>query len=683
MQSTRSMWPRFIVVAIALAVAAGASARQAGAATVTVASANLALSSAPVNTFVNMLSLQVTTTQAVTLTQMQIQSIGTVGPTSLGLKVLQGNSNVTGSLAYNAVTKIWTVTFGPALAISASNSITLTVQENVSAAGASNQLSVPSANSLVFSPTSTVYGTFPVSSNFTTFAAASLSPAVTVTGASLAPTSAPVNTFVPMLSLTFSATKAVTLTQMKIQDIGTVGSTSVALSGPQGASSVTAFVPSTKTWTLSFSPALSIAANGSVTVILQEEVTTAGATGQLSLPGASSLVFSPASTIYGTFPIISNATTFAAVSPAVTVTSANLAPTSAPLNTFVPMLSLTLASTQPVTLTQMQVKSTGTAGPTSVALKVLLGTTNVTGSPTFASATKTWTVNFSPALSIAASSSITLTLEVEVSASGATAQLSVPSASSLVFSSTSAISGTFPVSSGLTTFTAGLSPIVAVTGTSLSPISASINTFVSMLSLTFASTQAVTLTQMKIQDIGTVGSTSVALKVFEGSTNVTGSPTFATATKTWTVNFSPGLSIAANSSITLTLQEEGSAPGTTGQLTLPSATSLVFNPASTVSGTIAVSSGATTFTAGATLGNLGMILSIPLSGPAPAGGATVSLTSSNSAVASVPSTVTIPAGSSVATVPVTTGTVTADTTVVITATYLNVSKTIKVVVSPQ
>lgn len=63
------------------------------------------------------------------------------------------------------------------------------------------------------------------------------------------------------------------------------------------------------------------------------------------------------------------------------------------------------------------------------------------------------------------------------------------------------------------------------------------------------------------------------------------------------------------------------------------------------------------------------VCKIWLTGIAPAGGASVALSSSNSAVASVPSTVTIPAGANSASVPISTTPVCSDTDVAITATY--------------
>src|SRR5207244_4066972 len=60
---------------------------------------------------------------------------------------------------------------------------------------------------------------------------------------------------------------------------------------------------------------------------------------------------------------------------------------------------------------------------------------------------------------------------------------------------------------------------------------------------------------------------------------------------------------------------------------------------------------------------------VTLSGAAPAGGATVTLSSSNTAAAAVPSSVTVAAGATSASLTVSTSTVTASTTVAISAAY--------------
>ena len=73
---------------------------------------------------------------------------------------------------------------------------------------------------------------------------------------------------------------------------------------------------------------------------------------------------------------------------------------------------------------------------------------------------------------------------------------------------------------------------------------------------------------------------------------------------------------------------------------------------------------------------------VTLTGPAPTGGLTVTLTSSNTNAATVPATVTVNAGQTTATFPVTTKSVTANASATISAKYLTVSKTAKLTVKP-
>src|SRR5437660_5717952 len=106
--------------------------------------------------------------------------------------------------------------------------------------------------------------------------------------------------------------------------------------------------------------------------------------------------------------------------------------------------------------------------------------------------------------------------------------------------------------------------------------------------------------------------------------------------------------------------EQGSAPANPTFLS-----SLTLNPTSVVGG-VQSSTGTVT-----------------LSGPAPAGGAQVTLSSSNIAAANVPSNgVTVPAGATSATFTVTTSAVAASTPVTISASYGGVSKTASLTVTP-
>src|SRR5467141_3513699 len=73
---------------------------------------------------------------------------------------------------------------------------------------------------------------------------------------------------------------------------------------------------------------------------------------------------------------------------------------------------------------------------------------------------------------------------------------------------------------------------------------------------------------------------------------------------------------------------------------------------------------------------------VTLSGPAPSGGAAVSLSSDNTAAATVPASVTVAAGASSSTFTVSTSTVTASAPVTITGSYGGVTKTASLTVTP-
>ncbi len=103
------------------------------------------------------------------------------------------------------------------------------------------------------------------------------------------------------------------------------------------------------------------------------------------------------------------------------------------------------------------------------------------------------------------------------------------------------------------------------------------------------------------------------------------------------------------------------------------------NPPSSTSSSVTVSS--VTLSPSSVTGGSSSTGTVTLSA-APSGGATVSLTSSDPSVASVPSSVTVNAGSTSATFPVTTSTVTTQTSVTITASYNNSSASATLTVNP-
>ena len=92
--------------------------------------------------------------------------------------------------------------------------------------------------------------------------------------------------------------------------------------------------------------------------------------------------------------------------------------------------------------------------------------------------------------------------------------------------------------------------------------------------------------------------------------------------------------------------------------------------------------GTVTFNPEAVLGGVSSLATITLLGPAPPSGAVVGLSSSNTSVATVPSSVTVPGNSTSATFIVTTTSVTAATPVTISASYAGQTKTVIFTVYP-
>jgi len=134
-------------------------------------------------------------------------------------------------------------------------------------------------------------------------------------------------------------------------------------------------------------------------------------------------------------------------------------------------------------------------------------------------------------------------------------------------------------------------------------------------------------------------------------------PAGATST-TFTVTTS---AVAASTSVTISASFGGVSQTASLTVTpppLPILASLTLNPSSVIGGPLVGSSTGT----------------VTLSGPAPSGGAQVRLSSSNNGVASVPSSVTVPAGSTKASFTVNTSIVLFSTNVTITASYSGATK---------
>src|SRR5882672_2245276 len=125
----------------------------------------------------------------------------------------------------------------------------------------------------------------------------------------------------------------------------------------------------------------------------------------------------------------------------------------------------------------------------------------------------------------------------------------------------------------------------------------------------------------------------------------------------------PGLAAAAGL-LALSLFSYACGGGYGGPPGSPTLSSMALNPASVTGGSPSTGT-------------------VTLSGPAPSGGAAVSLMSDNTAAATVPASVTVAYGATSATFTVNTSSVTASTSVTISASYAGVTKTASLTVMPQ
>jgi hypothetical protein len=145
-----------------------------------------------------------------------------------------------------------------------------------------------------------------------------------------------------------------------------------------------------------------------------------------------------------------------------------------------------------------------------------------------------------------------------------------------------------------------------------------------------------------------------------GGTTATFPITTASVAASTTATISGLLRLSASTSLTITPSGAPPPPPPNG----PSLSSVALNPASVVGGN--ASQGTATLT-----------------GAAPAGGAVVTLSSSNAAVARVPASVTVAAGSTSAVFTVTTAAVSASTPVTVTGAFGGATKTATLTVTPQ
>jgi Domain of unknown function (DUF4082)/Bacterial Ig-like domain len=341
-------------------------------------------------------------------------------------------------------------------------------------------------------------------------------------------------------------------------------------------------------------------------------------------------------------------------------------------------------SSNNASVASVPVSVTVAAGNTTATFTV---TTNVVSTPALATVTATYgnsmaatlTVNPPIPSSLSANpasvvgggtSTATVTLNGPAPTGGATVALSsgntgVATVPPTVVVNAGATTATFIITTTVVATTTTVS-ITATYGGSNTSVSLTITPPTSLSTVTLnptsvigsnSSTATVALTQAAPTGGVVVSLSSVSPAVASVPASVTvgaGSTSATFIVTTSAVSASTGVAITAtygvSRSATLTVNP-------------PTPTSAVLNPASVVAGSTSTGT-------------------VTLSGPAPVGGATVSLSSSNISAATVPASATVNAGATTATFTVTTAAVTVSTSVTITATYSGGSTTALLTVTP-
>jgi hypothetical protein len=151
----------------------------------------------------------------------------------------------------------------------------------------------------------------------------------------------------------------------------------------------------------------------------------------------------------------------------------------------------------------------------------------------------------------------------------------------------------------------------------------------------------------------------VSLSSASGAVSVPASVTVAAGTSAATFGITTS-AVPATTATSLTATYSG----------VQKATTFTVNPAPVSPATLSALSLSQT----SVIGGTSVAATITLSSPAPAGGARVTLKSSKTSIATTPSSVTVPAGARSANFPISTGRPPRDSTVTISATYANVTK---------
>ncbi|MCC7493916.1 MAG: hypothetical protein IT204_16285 [Fimbriimonadaceae bacterium] len=425
--------------------------------TLTVTSTNLAPATTNAGTAdVPMLKLSCAATNgSVNISGLVIADLGTITADKVSLKVVGSGGTLSSSPTYNSSTKTWTVTLPKVITVPSGGSTMFYLFESVgpSTGGKTIQLS---AKQVVATAPAVVSGTFPQNSSVTSINLPPV-PTLTTTATSLAPSSAtPGQVDVPMLRLSCAATNGtVKITGLVVQDLGSITADRVSLKVTGTAGTLTgspAYNTATKTWTVTFPSAVSVAAGASTVFYLLESVGT-GTTGKTIKLAANAVKVTSPAVSSGSFPLSSGLTTIGSAPAAtLTVTATNLAAATATAGTVdVPMLKLSCAASGgSVTITGLVLQDTGSIASGKVTLKVQGSAGVITGTPAYNATTKTWTVTFPTAVTVASGAATMLYL-FETPATGTAGSTLRLAANAVKVTAAAVTSGSFPFVSATTT----------------------------------------------------------------------------------------------------------------------------------------------------------------------------------------------------------------------------------------
>jgi outer membrane protein assembly factor BamB len=397
------------------------------------------------------------------VTRLVVKETGSAPASAIGLQLWRDSANITPvGASVDATTKTWT--FPLALNIATNQYVDLEVYETCASAALGKTARVSLVDAAAVTSSTTVTGTFPYVSGLATVVGSTY---LSVTATDLAKTTLYAGTFQSLLKARLAAVGGnITVTGLKIKDIGTITAANLAvqvLKGGVVVDSTVSLDSVNKVWTLTFKTPLTIARDGYLYLEIQAKPTAAAAGSTCGLELTDQTSVRTSAVVAGAFPLRSSVAKVDA-SPLLVAGGYSVAPATMSVLTWTPMVKVRLeAFNGAVTITGLKVKETGTVGAGAASIELLRSNVLLAHTITGWDATnKIWTLTLAKPLVLAAGTYNYLELREHVTtdALGKTAQLSVVDASYIT--TTAPVLGTFPVASKAIVVTPN-APIVSPT----------------------------------------------------------------------------------------------------------------------------------------------------------------------------------------------------------------------------